>query len=86
MTPIATGGVFIAMCECHTTDAVCVQVVVRIVPGMPQLWRDSVEAHRNAVQEAALDAVQSLIAEGSAELTMSGLAARAGVARATLYK
>jgi AcrR family transcriptional regulator len=54
--------------------------------GMPQLWRDSVEAHRHALREATLDAVGSLIAEDPAELTMSGLAARAGVARATLYK
>lgn len=54
---------------------------------MPRLWNDTIEEHRQAVREAALDAVSSLIAEaGIPAVTMTKVAGQAGIARATLYK
>ena len=54
---------------------------------MPKLWQDSIEAHRGAVRDAALDAAGALVAEGGlSALTMSAVAEAAGVSRATLYK
>lgn len=54
---------------------------------MPRLWEDSVEAHREAVREATLDAAGALIAEhGLPAVTMSRIAQDAGIGRATLYK
>jgi AcrR family transcriptional regulator len=54
---------------------------------VPKLWTDTIEEHRRAVQDAALDAVAALAREhGLAALTMSGIAAEAGIGRATLYK
>lgn len=54
---------------------------------VPKLWQDSVDAHRAAVREAALDAVDALIGEyGLPAVTMSRIAQDAGIGRATLYK
>ena len=54
---------------------------------MPRLWSETIEEHRQAVQDAALDAFAALIGEhGLASVTMSQLAAAAGIGRATLYK
>lgn len=55
--------------------------------GVPKLWTDTMEAHRHAVREAILDATASLVAEhGLRSVTMSQIAAEAGIGRATLYK
>lgn len=54
---------------------------------MPKLWNDSIESHRRAVRDAALDAAGSLVAaKGFASVTMSQIAEDAGIGRATLYK
>ena len=54
---------------------------------MPKLWTESVEGHRRAVRDAVLDAAAALVAEqGPAAVTMSQVAERAGIGRATLYK
>lgn len=54
---------------------------------MPRLWSQSVEAHRAAVRDAALDATAALAAEhGLAAVTMSRIATETGIGRATLYK
>lgn len=54
---------------------------------MPRLWNDTIEAHRHAVREAVLDAAASLVADhGPLSVTMSAVAERTGVGRATLYK
>jgi AcrR family transcriptional regulator len=54
---------------------------------VPRLWTETIEEHRRAVHDAALDAFATLVAEhGLASVTMSQLAATAGIGRATLYK
>lgn len=55
--------------------------------GVPRLWNETIEEHRRAVNDAALDAFAALIAEhGLASVTMSQIASAAGIGRATLYK
>ena len=54
---------------------------------VPKLWDETVEAHRHAVRDATLDATAALVAEhGLSSVTMSQIAGRTGIGRATLYK
>lgn len=54
---------------------------------MPRLWNDTIAAHREEVRDAILDAASALVAErGLTSVTMSAIAQRAGITRATLYK
>lgn len=54
---------------------------------MPKLWNDTIDTHRRAVRDATLDATAALVAEhGLLGVTMSGIAERTGIGRATLYK
>jgi AcrR family transcriptional regulator len=54
---------------------------------MPKLWTETIEEHRRTVHEATLDATAALVREhGLASVTMSQIAAAAGIGRATLYK
>jgi AcrR family transcriptional regulator len=54
---------------------------------MPRLWSETIDAHRRTVRDAALDATAELVTErGVASVTMSEIAARTGIGRATLYK
>jgi AcrR family transcriptional regulator len=54
---------------------------------MPKLWNETIEAHRRAVREAALDTTAALVAEhGLRSVTMSQIAEETGIGRATLYK
>ncbi|MPZ65987.1 MAG: TetR family transcriptional regulator [Pseudonocardiaceae bacterium] len=54
---------------------------------MPKLWSETIEAHRHAVREAILDTTAALVAEhGLTSVTMSQIAEKAGIGRATLYK
>lgn len=54
---------------------------------MPRLWNDTIGAHKRAVDEAILAATASLVRTGGLDsVTMSGVAAAAGIGRATLYK
>lgn len=54
---------------------------------MPRLWTATIDAHRHAVREAVLDAAAALVADhGPLAVTMSAIAERTGVGRATLYK
>jgi AcrR family transcriptional regulator len=54
---------------------------------VPKLWTETIDGHRAAVREAALNATHALVAEhGLMAVTMSQVAERAGIGRATLYK
>ena len=54
---------------------------------MPKLWNATIEAHRQAVRDAALDATAALVVQhGLRSVTMSQVAEATGIGRATLYK
>jgi AcrR family transcriptional regulator len=54
---------------------------------VPKLWSDTIEAHRRAVRDTTLDTAAALVAEhGMASVTMSQIAEKTGIGRATLYK
>lgn len=54
---------------------------------VPKLWNETIEAHRREVRDAILDTTAALVAEnGLLSVTMSRIAERTGIGRATLYK
>ena len=54
---------------------------------MPKLWNETIEAHRHAVREAILATTWELVTEhGLMSVTMTQIAEKAGIGRATLYK
>ena len=54
---------------------------------MPKLWNATIEAHRREVRDAILDTTAALVAEhGLRSVTMSQIAEKTGIGRATLYK
>jgi AcrR family transcriptional regulator len=54
---------------------------------MPRLWNQTIESHRRDVAEAVLAAAAELVGErGLLSVTMSAIAERTGIGRATLYK
>jgi AcrR family transcriptional regulator len=54
---------------------------------VPKLWNETIEAHRRDVRDAIVDATWRLVTDGGLRsATMSKIAERAGVGRATLYK
>jgi AcrR family transcriptional regulator len=54
---------------------------------VPKLWTETISEHRRAVHDATLDTTAALVREhGLASVTMSQIAAAAGIGRATLYK
>ena len=54
---------------------------------MPKLWDETIDAHRRAVHDAALDAVADLVAsQGLRAVTMTRVAEATGLGRATLYR
>jgi AcrR family transcriptional regulator len=54
---------------------------------VPKLWDETIEAHRRAVRDATLDTTAELVAEhGLTAVTMSRIAEKTGIGRATLYK
>jgi AcrR family transcriptional regulator len=67
--------------------AECLNIVVMYTVVMPRLWNKTIEAHRAAVREAILDTTWALVDEhGLRSVTMSQIAEKAGIGRATLYK
>jgi AcrR family transcriptional regulator len=54
---------------------------------MPKLWSETIATHRQEVGEAILASAAELVSEhGLRSVTMSQIAATAGIGRATLYK
>ncbi|WP_291415838.1 TetR/AcrR family transcriptional regulator [Actinophytocola sp.] len=54
---------------------------------VPKLWTETIDAHRQAVRDAAMDATAALVADqGLASVTMSRIAEHTRIGRATLYK
>jgi AcrR family transcriptional regulator len=54
---------------------------------VPKLWNDTIETHRRAVRDATVDTTAALVAQhGLRSVTMSEIAERTGIGRATLYK
>ena len=54
---------------------------------MPKLWTETIDTHRREVREAILNTTAALAAEhGLLSVTMSQIAERTGIGRATLYK
>jgi AcrR family transcriptional regulator len=54
---------------------------------MPKIWAETMDTHRRQVNDAILDATAALIAEhGPMSVSMSAIAERVGIGRATLYK
>ncbi len=54
---------------------------------MPKLWNETIEAHRREVRDAIQEATAALVAEhGLRAVTMSQIAEKTGIGRATLYK
>jgi AcrR family transcriptional regulator len=60
---------------------------VAYIPVVPKLWNETIEAHRREVRDATLDTTAALVAEhGLRSVTMSQIAEKTGIGRATLYK
>lgn len=60
---------------------------VAYIGQVPKLWNDTIETHRRAVRDATIDVTVALVAEkGLRAVTMSEIAERTGIGRATLYK
>ncbi|SFB56735.1 transcriptional regulator, TetR family [Amycolatopsis marina] len=54
---------------------------------VPKLWSETIKAHRREVQDTILETASALVAErGLLSVTMSQIAEKAGIGRATLYK
>jgi AcrR family transcriptional regulator len=54
---------------------------------VPKPWTETIDAHRRAVRDATLDTTAALVAEhGLRAVTMSQIAQKTGIGRATLYK
>lgn len=54
---------------------------------VPKLWNETIEAHRHEVRDAILDTTAAVVAEhGLLSVTMSQIAEKTGIGRATLYK
>lgn len=54
---------------------------------MPKLWNETIATHRRAVRDAIVDATAALVAaHGLLSVTMSQIAEKTGIGRATLYK
>ena len=53
---------------------------------MPNLWNETIEAHRREIRDAVLDTTAALVARhGLLSVTMSQIAEATGIGRATLY-
>ena len=62
-------------------------MVITYARRVPRRWDQTIEKHREGVHRAILDTTWALVSErGLRAVTMSQIAAQAGIGRATLYK
>lgn len=62
-------------------------MIVAYTDFVPKLWNETIKAHRREVHDAILETTAALVAErGLLAVTMSQIAEKAGIGRATLYK
>jgi AcrR family transcriptional regulator len=67
--------------------SLCIRCVGAYNRRVPKLWNDTIEEHRRTVNEAILDTAAAFVAEHAiTSVTMSAIAERTGIGRATLYK
>jgi AcrR family transcriptional regulator len=65
----------------------CLEGDVAYTAQVPKLWNETIEAHRREVRNATLDTTAALVAKhGLRSVTMSQIAEKTGIGRATLYK
>ena len=70
-----------------TFKSLRLDTVVTYTEAMPKLWNETIEAHRREVRDATLDTTAALVAQhGLRSVTMSQIAEKTGIGRATLYK
>ncbi len=70
------------MCRCQITVSASAYA-----SAVPKLWVETIEAHRQTVHDAVLDTTAALVTRsGLASVTMSQIAEKTGIGRATLYK
>ena len=61
--------------------------IIRSISRVPRLWSSTIAAHRQEVRDSILDAAGAIVSERSLlSVTMSEIALRSGVGRATLYR
>ena len=73
--------------QCVSVKSICLDNGVLYTWVVPKLWNETIEAHRRAVREAILETTWALVAEhGLRSVTMSQIAEKTGIGRATLYK
>ena len=65
----------------------CLEAVAMYTHTVPKLWTQTIQTHRREVRDAILDTTAALVAEhGLLSVTMSQIAEKTGIGRATLYK
>jgi AcrR family transcriptional regulator len=70
-----------------SVNSACLENVAMYTGVVPKLWNETIEAHRRAVRDAILETTWALVAEhGLRSVTMSQIAEKTGIGRATLYK
>ena len=73
--------------QCVAVKSICLDIVVMYTGVVPKLWNETIEAHRAAVRDAILNTTAALVSEhGLTSVTMSRIAEKASIGRATLYK
>src|SRR5438046_4404347 len=71
----------------YIINTYCINIVSTYTCTMPKLWNETIETHRREVRDATLDTTAALVAKhGLRSVTMSQIAEKTGIGRATLYK
>jgi AcrR family transcriptional regulator len=72
---------------CRPSNHIVSSSAVTYTSAVPRLWTQTIQAHRSQVRDAILDTAAALVAEhGLLSVSMSQIAERTGIGRATLYK